>query len=376
MSDKQKLESIGLLASTVAHDLNNILTGILGHVSYLRVILSDNPTSKDSIRAIEDAAKKAAAINQQVLDFAKGHEGHFIPHNLIQIIQSAIKIIKSSLPEAINLTLNYYPGDYFVLTDESQLSQIIMNLAINAADAMPGGGDIVFELESVDFKNKADFNLGLEKEKYVLLKVRDNGSGIPKNIIDKIFEPFFTTKQNKGTGLGLSIVRSIVNAHGGELSVISEQGRGTEFRIYLPQCENDQSESAVNLVPEEIPTGSERILVVDDEEAVRAIVQRSLEHLGYHVTVACNGEEAFEIFSNTKEKFNLIIIDMIMPKMPGDQLFKKMKEVDPDVPVLIASGFSSDARTKYILDNGGLGFLQKPFTIDELAIEVRNCLDN
>ena len=197
-------------------------------------------------------------------------------------------------------------------------------------------------------------------------------------MLERIFEPFFTTKDQRGTGLGLATVHSIVKAHRGGIRVDSKVGQGTLFEVFLPLSSGDDaelSEQADEQQEGELPTGSECILVVDDEESVRTVMQRSLEHLGYDVVIAENGSDALQSFRSETSKFSLVIIDMIMPEMPGDELFYKLKEVNASIPVLIASGYSSDGRTRACLNDGALGFIQKPFAVEELAFEVRRCLD-
>lgn len=371
------LEAVGTLVGSVAHDLNNILTSVLGHVSLLRLSLIDSPADRGSLRAVEDGTRRAAAIAQQILEVTRAG-AHSPPAVEVKaVVTGALNLIQTSIPE--NIQLRYSPNGepLFVAADENNLTQLIMNVALNARDALPRGGHIDVEVlphhvsETVLVRG-TELPPGL----YALIGVRDTGDGIPPELLQKIFEPFFTTKAEKGTGLGLAICASLLRSLGGAIDVTSRLGVGTEFRLFLPagygEAVEVTSEAAASV---EIATGSEHILVVDDEEAVRTIVQRSLEHLGYQVTVAQNGKEGLETYAASPDTYDLVIIDMIMPQLAGDELFRKLKEVNPGVPVLVASGFSSDARTRSILDNGGLGYIQKPFAVEELAQEVRRCLD-
>ncbi|MCB0325814.1 MAG: response regulator [Bdellovibrionales bacterium] len=370
---QRKLESLGVLASSVAHDLNNILTGVLGHVSFLRLSLPPAAAHRESITAIEDGARRAASITQQILEFARGREVELCTVNLSLVIAAGINLLRRTVPSGIRMKFEGGKTDVFVYGDEGQLSQLVMNLLVNACDALPNGGTIELSVARVRLEGADADGRNVVPGDYVKLCIRDNGQGIPAEIQDRIFEPFFTTKEQRGTGLGLATVYSIVKAHRGEIRVESKEGEGTCFEVFLPG--SDEEQAVAEPEASEIPRGSEQLMVVDDEEAVRTVMQRSLEHLGYRVLVAKNGVEALEVYQAHPQQICLVILDMIMPQMSGDELFYKLKELDPQVGVLIASGYSSDARTKAILQDGALGFIQKPFDVEELAQEVRTCLD-
>ncbi len=372
---RRKLESLGVLASSMAHDLNNILTGVLGHVSYLRLAGSTEIAQSESVVAIEHGARRASALSQQILDFARREQVELGTVNLSLVVAAGINLLRVSLPENIELRFRGTAADIFVCGQESQLSQLFMNLTVNAKEALSAGGTIEVSLDVVTLKTamRTD-DLELAPGDYARLSVADNGSGIPADLRARIFEPFFTTKSKRGTGLGLATVYSIVRAHRGLISLLSTEDIGTRFDVYLPLsgAEPTAVEESSRV---ELPGGAEHILVVDDEEAVRTVIQRSLEHLGYTVVVASGGAEALAVFSEAPQRFSLVIMDMIMPHMSGDQLFYKLREIHAAVRVLVASGYSSDNRTKAILSDGALGFIQKPFAVDELAHEVRRCLD-
>ena len=373
----EKLQALGILAGSIAHDLNNVLTGVLGHVSYLRLSCPEQVQPGDSLGAIEDGARRAASMTQQVLEYVKGEASKVSCVNLSAIIASAAHLFRPSLPPGINLELAGDEEDLFVAGDEGRLSQLVMNLQVNAREALPQGGEISVSFRRVHLgAGLSDESHALPSGDYVRLRITDNGSGIPAHIRPRIFDPFFTTKVERGTGLGLSTVLSIVEEHGGWISVESEEGKGTCFEVLFPLSSPAEERQSVTFEAEEekVPTGSEKILVVDDEAAVRAIIQRSLEHLGYTVEVAKGGQEALERFQMSRD-FRLVIVDMIMPHMAGDEVFFSLQQIDPNVPVLIASGYASDSRTRAVLDAGGLGFIQKPFSVEELAREVRRCLD-
>ncbi len=380
---KSNLEALGVLASMVAHDLNNILTGILGHVSFLRVSGAVDASAEDSVVAIEDAARRAALITQRILEHTRGRQTEQKPVDLVQVLLSATNLFKVSLSEGILLQVDLGELPVYVFGDEGELGQIVMNLLVNARDAMPVSGEIRAELGSgvIDDPHFCR-EKGVRPGAYALIRISDNGEGIAPDVLKRIFEPFFTTKQTKGTGLGLAIVHSIVKSHEGVIRVDSIERQGTCFEVFLPLVREDirveEKPSEVGSAQpknEQLPRGTERILVVDDEDPVRIIMQRSLEHIGYSVVAAPSGDEALSIFKEDPSSFDLVIIDMIMPVMSGEELFERLIEIHPGTGVLIASGYSSDSRTRAILDNGGLGLLRKPFAVEELAQEVRRCLD-
>ncbi len=373
---KGRLEALGRLAGGIAHDLNNVLTGVLGHVSYLRLSLQGDAQQGESLKAIEDGARKAASMTQQILEFAKGEQRQPTAVNLATAVQEAVDLFKASLPPQIKLRFQAQSRDVFVRADAAQLNQLVLNLAANSRDALSVGGEIDISIERVSVTRDSRVQVpSLSPGRFAKLVVSDNGSGIPESVKDKIFEPFFTTKAKAGTGIGLATVISIVNSLGGAVHVESAEGEGSQFEIYLPECDEQQQPRESALV-EDIPKGQETILVVDDEEAVRTVVQRCLEHLGYRVEVCGNGADAISRYQKNLGTFKLVILDMMMPQMAGDEVFIKLRQVDQHAPVLIASGYSSDSRARRVLDSGGLGFIQKPFAVEELAKEVRRCLDS
>ncbi len=371
---EEKLASLGTLAGEISHDLNNLLTGILGHVSYLRLSLPEKGDHTESVSAIEEAAKGAALMTQRVLEFAKGEEGKFGVVNLASVVRTGTNLLEAALPKNIQFKISGLDRDTAIVGDEIALSQIVMNLVVNARDALPDGGVIGISLDSMTFESApAGVKPAIKPGHYAALTISDNGTGIEEKVLEKIFEPFFTTKSERGTGLGLSTVISIVSKHGGGISLRSKVGKGTDFMILLPL--HHECQASVEETKEEIPTGSENILIVDDEDTVRTVLQRSLELLGYKVVSASGGHEAIEAFQGAGGDFALVILDMMMPKMAGDEVFERLKEIDAGVAVLIASGYSSDGKTRKILDNGGLGFIQKPFAVEDLAVEVRRCIE-
>lgn len=379
----QRLETLGLLASGVAHDFNNVLTGILGHVSYLRTILPAKGPHTESLKAMEEGARKATSISQQILSFSKLDPGEETCRvDLGDLTARTVSLLRGAISPEFSLQFNAPPSPHCLLGVEGRLAQIIVNLAINARDAVTCGGEIAIEVRRCADSERLVrvFNSNeLPCASYVVLGVRDNGHGMSQEIMDRMFEPYFSTKKEKGTGLGLSTVAAIVRQMGGAIEVISEMNVGSEINVYFPMLEETPSTTTdaqrTDPRPLELPKGSERVLIIDDEYAVRNVLSLSLQHLGYEVEVAASGSEALELYARAPTSFDLILLDMLMPQMSGDRVFFRLKELRPDIKVLLISGFASEDAIQSVLRSGGLGFIQKPFTIDELARQVRKCFD-
>lgn len=374
MAQRGRLESLGTVASGVAHDINNIVTGVLGHVSYLRVILGKDGKHIESLKSIEEGAKRAAALSQQVLKFSKAEELHPTRINAREVTASTLSLIKAAMPPGCSLTSSLPKSGCFVLSIEAQLSQIVMNLVVNARDAVGERGQIEVVVASVtdlDELGRAFHGADLSASSYVRILVADNGAGMSEEVKRRMFEPYFSTKKSNGTGLGLATVNQIVTQFGGAIVVDSVVGRGTTIAVYLPEV---GEASVASSSPESaLVGGRERILVIDDEYSVRNVLCLSLEHLGYEVLVASSGAEALELYRTALEPISLVLLDMIMPEMPGEKVFAALQELDPDVAVMVVSGFAAGSSIQGILDAGGLDYLPKPFTIEELAKKVRSC---
>lgn len=371
---REKLESLGVLSGAIAHDLNNLLTGVLGHISILRLSLPKNGDHAESLVAIEDGARRAARMTEQILEFARGETREQTSIDIAETLRRSIELLKPTLSSSLELVVQSEPHAW-VHGDEGQLGQLIMNLTVNARDAVSKDGRIEVSLKRLIVDTEYCLTCaGLHPGEYICFSVLDSGPGISEDVIHKIFEPFFTTKKGLGTGLGLSTVQRIVQAHSGVVRINPETPQGAHFEVYLP-CAQSVAESVEKKSLNRVPEGTEKILVVDDEEAVRTVIQRCLEHLGYEVVIAGSGAEALETYRNSRGEFSLVILDMMMPSMAGDDVFRQLQSIDSEVPVLIASGYSSNQRAQAVLDGGGLGFLQKPFAVEELASEVRRCLD-
>lgn len=400
----QRLQTLGMLAGGIAHDFNNILTGILGHVAYLQAILPPEGSHIESVTAIESGARKAAVITGQILNFSRlensSAEG---PVDLCQLASSTYVLLRGAIPPRFGMSLSIPPKPVYVLGVEARLAQILINLVINARDALTDSGSVEIFIQPPDLDLPADSSkVGMGQ-----LIVRDNGRGMSAAVLEKAFERYYTTKGRSGTGLGLAVVREVLDGIGGSIEVKSEEGIGTEVTVYLPlfvqedletQVHEDlesrsslgtkegvesvsgsehRSSERVGSAPPPIKeglAGSERILLVDDEDPVRNVLALSLQHLGYSVCPVESGRSALERFEAEQGQFDLVILDMLMPHMSGDQLFFKLQKLKPAVAVLVMSGYSSEVAVRKILESGGRGFLQKPFTIEEFAKEIRRCL--
>ncbi len=370
----QRLEGIGTLAGGIAHDLNNVLTPIIIAVNMLRENIS-NPESRHLLDVVEKSAQHGAGLVRQVLAFARGADGERAEIQPKLIIQDVVTLLRETLPRAISLEMDV-PGEIqHVIADSTQLSQVLMNLCVNARDAMPGGGQLRINARNVVVSELlALSNPGAHAGPHVLLTVADNGSGIPRELIDRIFDPFFTTKvAGKGTGLGLSTVMGIMKAHGGFLQVQSELGRGTEFSLYFPSVAGSVKTPVVAATVE-MPLGhGETILVIDDEPAVREVVSSLLKVYGYETLVAEDGESGIALFRAQQPDVGVVVTDMMMPGIQGPQVIRELRSINPDVRVVAMSGVITE-RGEISEDPGRLVFLAKPMTGAELLSAVRRVI--
>lgn len=379
----QRLESLGVLAGGIAHDFNNILTGILGHITYLKTILGTPGSHNESLNAIEDGARRASTMIQQILDFSRLEmSGQASTIDLSGVVSRTCTLLRGAISPRFEMKWDVPDRELLMLAEESKVAQIVINLVINSRDAIQPGGYIHITLEPENDQSRVQAAFGdaeLLTESYARLTVTDNGHGIPKPLLKKIFEPYFSTKAGKGTGLGLATVSSIVHLLGGAIEVQSGESKGTAIAIYMPLLLPAIDKAHKSEVPETqaVPLvgGSERILVIDDEYPVRNVLSVSLEHLGYSVNAVASGLEALELFKDDCAQFDLVILDMLMPHMSGKEVFCELRKLCPDIKVLAISGFTSEESIRYILENGGMGFVQKPFTIEDLSRRVRECFE-
>jgi signal transduction histidine kinase len=374
----QRLETLGLLAGGVAHDFNNLLTGILGHLAYVRNVLPSQGDHSESLQAIEEGALRAASLTQQILKFSRIDGGEISSKVDIRDVISRIGVlIKSAIPSEIKLNWSPSGEPLYVMASEAYLSQVIINLIVNARDAIRGRGsiDVLVQPHCDDAEVAALFGAEPPSASYCALVVRDTGEGMDEEVKERLFEPYFTTKKEGGTGLGLSTVKSIVKQLGGSIVVNSEKGKGTEFRIVLPSVDDGRTEESLNQEGSAPVRGrGERILIIDDEYAVRNVLGLSLVHLGYEVITASSGFEGVERYAEERGAFDLVILDILMPGLSGEEVFIRLKKMNSDVRVLLVSGFSSGEMVARILNDGGKDFIQKPFLIDVLSRKVRGCL--
>ena len=375
----QKMEAIGLLAGGVAHDFNNLLTGILGSTQLLKLDAEPGSEILKAVEIIEKAGYRAARLTEQLLGFARRGKFRNVAVDLHSAIPEVVEILSHTLNKSIVIEQNLDAKNARVMGDPNQIEQVLMNLAINARDSMPEGGTLTFETAEVclDAEYVNNHN-GAREGKHVLLSIEDTGLGIKKELIDRIFEPFFTTKSNeKGTGMGLAMVYGIVKNHQGSIRVYSEEGRGTIFKIYLPLAEEEIKEVAkFGPVPTDPPVGNEGILLVDDEEMIRVVAAKMLQNLGYQVASAVDGLEAIEYFKEHHSEISLVILDLIMPRMGGRDCFKKLREINPEIKVLLSTGYGLNGMLKELQDDGIHHVIQKPYRINSLAVKVREMLDS
>lgn len=372
----QKMEAVGNLAGGIAHDFNNILSPIIGFAELLIARLPDGGFESDSARRILEAGRRGSDLVNQILAFSRRSEQRLKPVWIQPILQEVIKLGRSTIPANIEIVAMLKPDCGPVLADSTQLHQIAMNLLTNAYQAIDETeGIISIELRETAFEREDSGRGGLGPGRYALLSVSDTGCGIEPEVIGSIFEPYFTTKkQGKGTGLGLAVVYGIVKEYQGDIRVYSEPGKGTTFNVFLPVCEDEATIAAVE-TGERFPRGSERILIVDDEEAIIEFESQILGRLGYRITAHTSSTEALKTFKLDPEAFDLVLTDMSMPHMTGDQLLREIHEIRPELPVIVCTGFSERMQKENAAAMGVKAFLMKPVSISDLAIAIRNGLD-
>lgn len=376
---KQRIETLGIIAGGVAHDFNNVLTGILGHVAYLKHVLPKDNQGLESVQAIEEGALKAAGLTQQILNFSRLETSeHLSQVNVGSVLSGIAVLLKSAIPSSIQLRISAPAEPCVVLASEVHIAQILINLIINARDAIADKGSITVSIYPRLAPSEVTALFGEEPaaSAYGALEVRDSGSGMSEQVKARLFEPYFTTKAAAGTGLGLATVNSIVKQLGGMVSFESELGQGTTFRVTLPLFVDDDVPEVSDLTDSDgLSRGrGERVLVIDDEDAVRNVLGLSLSHLGYEVETASSGREGLEAFEASNGTIRLVILDLLMPGLSGEDVFYRLREIDPAVRVLIVSGFSSEHVVQRVLHDGARDFIQKPFSIEVLSEKVRGCL--
>jgi len=377
LREAAKLESIGRLAGGVAHDFNNVLTGIIGHAHFLRMSVADGSQEARDLEQLVALADRAATLTRQLLAFSRRQPLQRVVISPTTLVADVVKMLRPSIGEDIELEFHPASDTGDVKVDPGQIQQVLMNLAVNARDAMPGVGRLTIETANVVLDEAyGRAHVDVKPGPYVMLAVTDDGAGMDKATLDRVFEPFFTTKEvGKGTGLGLAAVYGIVKQHGGNIWAYSEPGRGTTFKVYLPR--SDVGHSALATAGEASPMpGSETILVVEDEEAVRSLVVRVLQDQGYRVYCAPDPQTAEAMLADLGDEVSLLLTDVVMPGATGQQLYQRLVAKRPSLRVLYISGYADHAA----MDHGALGpgapFLGKPFVPAMLARKVREVLDN
>lgn len=376
LRQSQKLEAIGQLAGGVAHDFNNLLTVIGGYSSILLNKLPPDSPHRSNVEEIKKAGDRAGALTRQLLAFSRKQILQPKVLDLNVVVADMEKMVRRLIGEDIDLLAITTATLGKVKADPGQIEQVLMNLIVNARDAMPQGGKLTVQTSNVVLSKEHAQRHEIEPGRYVMLAVSDNGCGMDADLQNRIFDPFFTTKDSgKGTGLGLATVYGIVKQSGGNVWVYSELGKGTTFKIYLPRVDHvDEAEEEATLQP--IPHGTETVLMVEDEDQVRAILQHILEEQGYHVLAAANGLEALSFSKDPDRDIQLVITDVVMPHMSGRELAERLLEVRPNLPVLFMSGYTDDAIVHHGLLDEKLNFIQKPFDPAGVARKVREVLDS
>jgi PAS domain S-box-containing protein len=374
LRQSQKMQAIGRLAGGVAHDFNNLLSVIFGHSALLAASFPSQERLRDSVAEINRAAERAAALTQQLLAFGRRQVVDPKVLDLGSVLAESRKALQQLLGEEVRLTMVLSPGVSRVNIDPGQINQVLMNLALNARDAMPQGGELTVETSRIDFEaDSATLHPERQPGPYVLLTFTDTGCGMTPEVQAHIFEPFFSTKEDR-TGLGLSVVDGIVKQNGGHITVVSRPGLDTTFSIYLPAAEESVDGSSQNTLSKPVP-GNETILLVEDEDAVREVTALLLESLGYQVLQVSSAEEALNLVQRNRAKIDLLLTDMIMPGMSGRELAEAFRIHDPGVKVLFQSGHTDDVMVRHSILKAEVAFLQKPFSLDSLARKIRELFD-
>jgi nitrogen-specific signal transduction histidine kinase len=371
----QKMEAVGHLVGGIAHDFNNMLSAIIGYSELvLMSIPSDHPT-REKVSIIREAGEKSATLIRQLLAFSSKQVLEIKVTDLNSVVENMAKILSRVIGENIKLEINERPALRNVKADPGQIEQVLMNLAVNARDAMPDGGRLIIETENVDLDAEyAKRHAGVKSGSYAMLAVTDTGQGMSRDVQEKIFDPFFTTKGEKGTGLGLSTVYGIIRQHGGNIYVYSERGMGTTFKIYLPATGEAKEDSAFGDKELLFRGDKGTILVVDDEPSIRRLILDILQPSGYMLLEASSGEEALRIIKETRADIDVLLTDVVMPVMDGIELTHAVREIRPSVKVVVMSGYTNGSLFSQEMLDEGMTFMQKPVTPRKLVSIINSVL--
>ncbi len=373
----QKMEAIGQLAGGIAHDFNNILTAIIGYGSLLQMEMSEDDPLSNYVTHILNSAQRATNLTQALLAFSRKQIISPRPVNLNEIMKVLEKLLSRLIGEDIELTIDLTDKDLTIMADSTQIEQVLMNLATNARDAMPDGGILIISTNLVNFDSEFITAHGYGRPgSYAMIIVEDTGNGIDEKTRQRIFDPFFTTKETgKGTGLGLSMVYGIVKQHDGYINVYSEPGNGTIFKIYLPLIKSKVEDTK----PSDLPFpqgGSETVLIAEDDAQVRELSKKVLIDFGYKVIEAVDGLDAIRLFNENKDKIQLVILDVIMPKKNGKECYNEIKKIRPDIKAIFTSGYTADIVHKKGILEEGLGYISKPVSPQKLLRKVWEVLNS
>ena len=374
LQQAKKMEAIGTLAGGVAHDFNNLLMGIQGNISLMLLETEEGASNFEEIKSIERCVDSAAKLTKQLLGFARGGKYVIKATSLNDLVEKLTSMFQRT-HKNITFQETYQPGLWSVEVDQGQIEQVMLNLYLNACQAIPGKGTLSIKTENVFLDKNTAESFDLASGKFVKISVIDTGVGMEKQVLQRIFEPFFTTKEmGKGSGMGLASAFGIIKNHGGIIDCQSKKGKGSIFSVYLPAsyftAVQDNEENIVLL------KGSETILLVDDESIILQVGRRLLKELGYRVFIANNGKSAMKILSACKDDIDLVILDLVMPEMNGREVYTRMKQIKPDLHVLLASGYSIDWQARELIEEGCHGFIQKPFKFNELSGQIRDVLED
>ncbi|MBW2333596.1 MAG: response regulator [Deltaproteobacteria bacterium] len=373
LQQAHKMEAIGTLAGGIAHDFNNLLMGILGSTSLMLFNITSNHPHYESLKNVEQYVQSGAKLTKQLLGIARGGKYEVKPADLNKLLEKTSEMFRRTSKD-IRIYAKYQTQIWPVEVDQSQIEQVLLNLYVNAWQAMPDGGELYLQSENVFLDEEHVRLLSLKPGRCVKLTITDTGVGMDETTIQRIFDPFFTTKEmGRGTGLGLASVYGIIKNHDGIIDVFSKKGEGATFSIYLPASDKKIIEEKEK--PREILKGVEMVLLVDDEDSIVDVGGEILHMMGYQVLSARSGKEAVELYQKNQATIDIVVLDMIMPEMGGEETHDKLKEINPKVKVLLSSGYSIDGKAKEILEKGCDGFIQKPFTVEELSQKIREILD-
>ncbi len=375
LRQSQKLEAIGVLAGGVAHDFNNLLTGILGYTSLLKAEALPPERVGEAIDVIQRAAERAAELTSQLLGFARRGKHQNVAVDLHDTLREVVGLLQRTIDKNIRLSCAFNTNHSRILGDPGQMQQVFLNLALNARDSMPIGGELVFRTDIVDVGiNGLDLDPSLPPGAYVRIAVSDTGVGIREDIRDRIFEPFFTTKEpSKGTGMGLAMVYGIVKNHGGVIQVESEVGKGSVFSLYFPL---EPSAVTAHEPSQEAPrVGQGRILVVDDEEVVRKVASSMLRNLGYEVVAQPGAREAIDYFRDHHSQIDLVLLDVVMPIMGGKECLAALRAINPSIRAILSSGYGHDSESPETAETEA-AFIEKPYRLTEFARKIAFALSS